>query len=193
MFGQTISNKHLRTPPGKPFHVIGSRAGDGARWCGAVKAYRLATNDVKAASHDGLVMTWPISYADSCSVFNDVRGEYYGSPVLPEGNEILPLRAFSAPPMKMSLREVLLRERVKAKFAATVTDRPPAAGTHPNSEPGASLATIADPCERGCRTFSFQQPFTTVGRPPNSGNARYLPPPWSSPVKHGNAPTKRAE
>ncbi len=77
------------------------------------------------------------------------------------------------PPMKMSCGEVLLRERVKAKFARTVTIGRAAVLTQ--SHNGRLACHYCGPCERGCRTFSyFSSPFTTVADAQNSGNCTLL-------------------
>jgi choline dehydrogenase-like flavoprotein len=119
----------------------------------------MSDNDFKAASRDGYGDDWPISYADLAPYY-DIVERYVGISGAAERNEMLPDGQF-LPPMKMSCGEVLLRERVKAKFGHTVTIGRTAILTQNHN--GRLQCHYCGPCERGCSTFSyFSSPFTTV-------------------------------
>jgi choline dehydrogenase-like flavoprotein len=89
-----------------------------------------------------------------------------------KGNEMLPDGQF-LPAMKMSCGEVLLREKVKAKFGHTVTIGRVAIVTQNHN--GRLACHYCGPCERGCSTFSyFSSPFTTVKDAQKSGNCTLI-------------------
>jgi choline dehydrogenase-like flavoprotein len=159
------------TPPDKPFTWQRLRVLGGRSLVWGRQSYRLSDNDFKAASRDGYGDDWPIAYADLVP-FYDIVEKYVGITGAAEGNEMLPDGQF-LPPMKMSCGEVLLRERVKAKFARTVTIGRAAVLTQNHN--GRLACHYCGPCERGCRTFSyFSSPFTTVADAQNSGNCTLL-------------------
>jgi len=159
------------TPPDKPFTWQRLRVLGGRSLVWGRQSYRLSDNDFKAASRDGYGDDWPIAYAD-LAPFYDIVEKYVGITGAAEGNEMLPDGQF-LPPMKMSCGEVLLRERVKAKFARTVTIGRAAVLTQNHN--GRLACHYCGPCERGCRTFSyFSSPFTTVADAQNSGNCTLL-------------------
>jgi choline dehydrogenase-like flavoprotein len=159
------------TPPDKPFTWQRLRVLGGRSLVWGRQSYRLSDNDFKAASRDGYGDDWPIVYAD-LAPFYDIVEKYVGITGAAEGNEMLPDGQF-LPPMKMSCGEVLLRERVKAKFARTVTIGRAAVLTQNHN--GRLACHYCGPCERGCRTFSyFSSPFTTVADAQNSGNCTLL-------------------
>jgi choline dehydrogenase-like flavoprotein len=135
------------------------------------QSYRLSDNDFKAASKDGYDVDWPISYADLAPWY-DIVEKYVGITGAAEGNEMLPDGQF-LPPMKMSCGEILLRDKVKAKFGRTVTIGRAAVLT--KAQNGRAACHYCGPCERGCRTFSyFSSPFTTVADAQNSGNCTVI-------------------
>jgi choline dehydrogenase-like flavoprotein len=71
--------------------------------------------------------------------------------------------------MKMTCGEVLLRDRIKAKFGRTATIARAAILTQDHN--GRAACHYCGPCERGCITFSyFSSPFTTVADALRSGN-----------------------
>ena len=159
------------TPPDKPFTWQRLRVLGGRSLVWGRQSYRLSDNDFKAASRDGYGDDWPLSYAE-LAPFYDIVEKYVGITGAAEGNEMLPDGQF-LPPMKMSCGEVLLRERVKAKFARTVTIGRAAVLTQNHN--GRLACHYCGPCERGCRTFSyFSSPFTTVADAQNSGNCTLL-------------------
>jgi choline dehydrogenase-like flavoprotein len=159
------------TPPGKPFTWQRLRVLGGRSLVWGRQSYRLSDSDFRAASRDGYGDDWPISYAD-LAPFYDLVEKYVGITGAAEGNEMLPDGQF-LPAMKMSCGEVLLRERVKAKFARTVTIGRAAVLTQNHN--GRSACHYCGPCERGCRTFSyFSSPFTTVADAQNSGNCALI-------------------
>jgi choline dehydrogenase-like flavoprotein len=159
------------TPSDKPFTWQRLRVLGGRSLVWGRQSYRLSDNDFKAASRDGYGDDWPIAYAE-LAPFYDIVEKYVGITGAAEGNEMLPDGQF-LPPMKMSCGEVLLRERVKAKFARTVTIGRAAVLTQNHN--GRLACHYCGPCERGCRTFSyFSSPFTTVADAQNSGNCTLL-------------------
>ena len=175
------------TPPDKPFTWQRLRVLGGRSLVWGRQSYRMSDNDFKAASRDGYGDDWPISYAD-LAPFYDIVEKYVGITGAAEGNEMLPDGQF-LPPMKMSCGEVLLRERVKAKFGRTVTIGRAAVLTQ--SHNGRSACHYCGPCERGCRTFSyFSSPFTTVADAQNSGNCTLLTNAVVSHVNMDNATNK---
>jgi choline dehydrogenase-like flavoprotein len=175
------------TPPDKPFTWQRLRVLGGRSLVWGRQSYRLSDSDFKAASLDGYGDDWPISYAD-LAPFYDIVEKYVGITGAAEGNEMLPDGQF-LPPMKMSCGEVLLRERVKAKFARTVTIGRAAVLTQ--SHNGRAACHYCGPCERGCRTFSyFSSPFTTVADAQNSGNCTLITNAVVSHVNMDNASNK---
>src|SRR5204863_8941249 len=115
---------------------------------------------------------WPISYAD-LAPFYDIVEKYVGITGAAEGNEMLPDGQF-LPPMKMSCGEILLRERVKAKFGRTVTIGRAAILTQPHN--GRSACHYCGPCERGCITFSyFSSNGSTLPAAANTGRMTLRP------------------
>jgi choline dehydrogenase-like flavoprotein len=171
------------TPPDKPFTWQRLRVLGGRSLVWGRQSYRLSDNDFKAASRDGYGDDWPIAYADLAQ-FYDIVEKYVGITGAAEGNEMLPDGQF-LPPMKMSCGEVLLRDRVKAKFARTVTIGRAAVLTQNHN--GRLACHYCGPCERGCRTFSyFSSPFTTVADAQSSGNCTLL---TNAVVSHVNMDT----
>lgn len=159
------------TPPDKPFTWQRLRILGGRSLVWGRQSYRMSDADFKAASHDGYGDDWPISYADIAPYY-DIVEQYVGITGAPEANEMLPDGRF-LPPMKMSCGEVLLRERVKAKFGHTVTIGRAAVLTQNHN--GRLACHYCGPCERGCQTFSyFSSPFTTVEDALKSGNCTLL-------------------
>jgi choline dehydrogenase-like flavoprotein len=175
------------TPPDKPFTWQRLRVLGGRSLVWGRQSYRLSDNDFKAASRDGYDVDWPISYADLAPYY-DIVEKYVGITGAAEGNEMLPDGQF-LPPMKMSCGEVLLRDRVKAKFGRTVTIGRAAVLTQNHN--GRLACHYCGPCERGCRTFSyFSSPFTTVAHAQNSGNCTLITNAVVSHVNMDNATNK---
>src|SRR5262249_56271469 len=106
--------------------------------------------DFKAASRDGYGDDWPISYADVAPYY-DIVEKYVGITGAAEGNEMLPDGQF-LPPMKMSCGEILMRDRVKAKFGRTVTIGRAAVLTQNHN--GLLGSPYSIPCEPRRSTFS---------------------------------------
>ena len=107
------------TPADKPFTWQRLRVLGGRSLVWGRQSYRLSDNDFKAASKDGYDVDWPISYSDLAPWY-DIVEKYVGITGAAEGNEMLPDGQF-LPPMKMSCGEIVLRDKVKAKFNRTVT------------------------------------------------------------------------
>jgi choline dehydrogenase-like flavoprotein len=159
------------TPADKPFTWQRLRVVGGRSLVWGRQSYRLSDNDFKAASRDGYGDDWPFSYAELAPYY-DIVERYVGITGAAEGNEMLPDGQF-LPPMKMSCGEVLLKDRVKAKFGRTVTIGRAAVLTQ--NHHGRLGCHYCGPCERGCRTFSyFSSPFTTVADAQNSGNCTLI-------------------
>lgn len=159
------------TPADKPFTWQRLRVLGGRSLVWGRQSYRMSDNDLKAASRDGYGDDWPISYAD-LSPYYDIVEKYVGITGAAEGNEMLPDGQF-LPPMKMSCGEILLRDRVKAKFGHTVTIGRAAVLTQAHN--GRLPCHYCGPCERGCSTFSyFSSPFTTVKDALASGNTTLI-------------------
>jgi choline dehydrogenase-like flavoprotein len=159
------------TPPGKPFTWQRLRVLGGRSLVWGRQSYRLSDNDFKAASRDGYGDDWPIGYAELAPYY-DIVEKYVGITGAAEGNEMLPDGQF-LPPMKMSCGEILLRDRVKAKFGHTVTIGRAAVLTQVHN--GRAACHYCGPCERGCITFSyFSSPFTTVKDALKSGKCTLI-------------------
>ena len=159
------------TPPDKPFTWQRLRVLGGRSLVWGRQSYRLSDNDFKAASRDGYGDDWPIGYAELAPYY-DIVEKYVGITGAAEGNEMLPDGQF-LPPMKMSCGEILLRDRVKAKFGHTVTIGRAAVLTQVHN--GRAACHYCGPCERGCSTFSyFSSPFTTVKDAVKSGNCTLI-------------------
>jgi choline dehydrogenase-like flavoprotein len=159
------------TPADKPFTWQRLRVLGGRSLVWGRQSYRLSDNDLKAASRDGYGDDWPISYAELAPYY-DIVERYVGITGQAEGNEMLPDGQF-LPPMKMSCGEILLKDRVTAKFGRTVTIGRAAVLTQ--NHHGRLACHYCGPCERGCRTFSyFSSPFTTVADAQNSGNCTLI-------------------
>jgi choline dehydrogenase-like flavoprotein len=147
------------TPAGKPFTWQRLRVLGGRSLVWGRQSYRLSDTDFKAFSRDGYGDDWPFAYAD-LAPFYDIVEKYVGITGAAEGDGMLPDGQF-LPPMKMSCGEILLRDRVKAKFGHTVTIGRAAIVTQAHN--GRLPCHYCGPCERGCSTFSyFSSPFTTV-------------------------------
>src|SRR5215813_8689777 len=175
------------TPADKPFTWQRLRVLGGRSLVWGRHSYRLSDNDFKAASRDGYGDDWPISYAD-LAPFYDIVERYVGISGAAEQHEMLPDGQF-LPPMKMSCGEVLLRDRVKAKLARTVTIGRVAVLTQNHN--GRLACHYRGPCERGCRTFSYcSSPFTTVADAVNSHNCTVITNAVVSHVNMDNAQNK---
>jgi choline dehydrogenase-like flavoprotein len=171
------------TPPGKPFTWQRLRVLGGRSLVWGRQSYRMSDADFKAASRDGYGDDWPFSYSDLAPHY-DLVERYVGITGAREGNEMLPDGQF-LPPMKMSCGEVLLRERVKARFGHTVTIGRAAVLTQNHN--GRLACHYCGPCERGCSTFSyFSSPFTTVKDAQASGNCALITNAVVSHVNMGN-------
>jgi len=147
------------TPKDKPFTWQRLRIVGGRTLVWGRQSYRLSDLDFKAASHDGYGEDWPFSYKDLAPYY-DLVERYVGISGAAEQNPTLPDGQF-LPPMKMTCGEVHLRDRVRSKFARTVTIGRTAILTQNHN--GRAACHYCGPCERGCVTFSyFSSPFTTV-------------------------------
>ena len=159
------------TPPDRPFTWQRLRIVGGRTLVWGRQSYRLSDLDFKAASIDGYGEDWPFSYRDLAPYY-DIVERYVGISGMAEGNDALPDGQF-LPPMKMTCGELLLRERVGAKFGRTVTIGRTAIVT--KSHNGRAACHYCGPCERGCSTFSyFSSPFTTVSDALKTGNCTLI-------------------
>jgi choline dehydrogenase-like flavoprotein len=134
--------------------LVGGRTNVWGREC-----LRLSDIDLKAASHDGAGVDWPISYADLAPYY-DLVDDYVGIAAMPEGLAELPDGRFQ-PAMALTCAETALRTRIKAKFGRTLTQARTANLTRPIH--GRQACHYCGPCEHGCITHSyFNASFTTM-------------------------------
>jgi choline dehydrogenase-like flavoprotein len=161
------------TAEGKPFSWQGRMRVTGGRtvvW--GRQSYRMGDIDLKAASHDGFGVDWPLSYAD-LEKYYDIVEDYVGISGLAEGVYELPDSRFH-PAMPFNCAEKHLRERVKAKMGWTVTIGRVANITRPLN--GRAPCHYCGPCYWGCVTNSyFNSAFTTVADALASGNCTHVP------------------
>lgn len=123
------------------------------------QSYRFSDLDFKAASHDGVGVDWPLSYADLAPYY-DIVERYVGVSGQAEGHPVLPDGAFQ-PPMPMTCAERALRDRVGHRFGRLVTIGRTANLT--TALNGRASCHYCGPCERGCATHSyFNSTYTTV-------------------------------
>jgi choline dehydrogenase-like flavoprotein len=94
--------------------VVGGRTNIWGRQC-----LRLSDIDFKAASHDGVGVDWPITYADLAPYY-DLVEDYVGVSAMPEGLAELPDGHF-LPPMALTCAEVGVRTAGRASTAASRT------------------------------------------------------------------------
>jgi choline dehydrogenase-like flavoprotein len=135
------------------------------------QSYRFSDLDLKAASHDGHGVDWPIGYADLAPYY-DIVERYIGVSGQAEGHPILPDGIYQ-PPMPMTCAERALRDRVKAKFDRLVTIGRTANLTAPLDN--RASCHYCGPCERGCATHSyFNSTFTTVADALRSGRCELV-------------------
>ena len=120
---------------------------------------RMSDIDFKAASHDGVGVDWPISYAD-LKPYYDLVEAYVGVSAMTEGLAQLPDGPFQ-PAMGLTCNETAVRARVKKAFGYTVTQGRTANLTRPINNRQA--CHYCGPCEHGCMTHSyFNAAFTTM-------------------------------
>ncbi|HEY8234140.1 MAG TPA: GMC family oxidoreductase [Vicinamibacteria bacterium] len=161
------------TAEGKPFSWQGRMRVTGGRtvvW--GRQSYRMGDIDLKAASHDGFGVDWPLAYAD-LEKYYDLVEDYVGISGLAEGVYELPDSRFH-PAMPFNCAEKHLRERVKSKMGWTVTIGRVANITR--SLNGRAPCHYCGPCYWGCVTNSyFNSAFTTVADALASGNCTHVP------------------
>jgi choline dehydrogenase-like flavoprotein len=161
------------TAEGKPFSWQGRMRVTGGRtvvW--GRQSYRMGDIDLKAASHDGFGVDWPLAYAD-LEKYYDLVEDYVGISGLAEGVYELPDSRFH-PAMPFNCAEKHLRERVKSKMGWTVTIGRVANITR--SLNGRAPCHYCGPCFWGCVTNSyFNSAFTTVADALASGNCSHVP------------------
>jgi choline dehydrogenase-like flavoprotein len=134
--------------------LVGGRTNVWGREC-----LRLSDLELKAASHDGAGVDWPITYADLAPYY-DLVEDYVGIQGMAEGLTELPDSHFQ-PPMALTCAETALRTRIKAKFGRTLTQGRTANMTRPLN--GRQACHYCGPCEHGCVTHSyFNASFTTM-------------------------------
>ncbi len=134
--------------------LVGGRTNIWGRAC-----LRLSDIDLKAASHDGAGVDWPLSYADLAPYY-DLVEDYVGVAAMNEGLAELPDGHFQ-PVMPLTCVETALRTRLKAKFGRTLTQGRTANLT--KSIRGRQACHYCGPCEHGCVTHSyFNSSFTTM-------------------------------
>jgi choline dehydrogenase-like flavoprotein len=134
--------------------VVGGRTNVWGREC-----LRFSDIELKAASHDGAGVDWPLSYADLAPYY-DIVEDYVGVQGMPEGLPGLPDGRFQ-PVMPLTCAETALRTRFKAKFGRTMTQGRTANLTRAIN--GRQACHLCGPCEHGCVTHSyFNASFTTM-------------------------------
>lgn len=134
--------------------VVGGRTNIWGRAC-----LRLSDIDLKAASHDGAGVDWPMSYADLAPYY-DLVEDYVGVAAMAEGLPELPDGRF-LPPMPLTCAETAARTRLKDTFGRTLTQGRTANLTRPIH--GRQACHYCGPCEHGCVTHSyFNASFTTI-------------------------------
>ena len=94
--------------------VVGGRMNIWGRGC-----LRMSDIDFKAASHDGVGVDWPITYAE-LKPYYDLVEEYVGVSGMKEGLAQYPDGPFQ-PPMGLTCNEWAVRARVKEAFGYTIT------------------------------------------------------------------------
>jgi len=134
--------------------LVGGRTNIWGRQC-----LRLSEMDLKAASHDGYGVDWPLGYADLAPYY-DLVEDYVGISGMAEGLPQLPDSRF-LPPMGLTCAETAMRARLKAKFGRTLTQGRTANLT--TAVHGRQPCHYCGPCEHGCVTHSyFNAAFTTM-------------------------------
>jgi choline dehydrogenase-like flavoprotein len=134
--------------------LVGGRTNIWGRAC-----LRLGDIDLKAASHDGVGVDWPITYSELAPYY-DLVEEYVGVSGMLEGLPQLPDGKF-LPPMKLTCAETGVRTRLKTKFGRTYTQGRTANLTR--AIHGRQPCHYCGPCEHGCVTHSyFNASYTTM-------------------------------
>ncbi len=155
-FVSDVENPYVQE---KPFWWIRQRALGGRSLSWGRQSYRLSELDLKAASHDGYDVDWPVSYDDLVPYYEEVE-KYVGISGQAENLPQLPDSVF-LPPMAMTCGEEMLRDSVKKKMGRTVTIGRAAILTKAHN--GRQPCHYCGPCERGCQTYSyFSSPWTTI-------------------------------
>ena len=134
--------------------IVGGRMNIWGRGC-----LRMSDIDFKAASHDGVGVDWPITYAE-LKPYYDLVEEYVGVSGMKEGLAQDPDGPFQ-PPRGLTCHELAVRSRVKKAFGYTVTQGRTANLTKAIN--GRQPCHYCGPCEHGCVTHSyFSSAFTTM-------------------------------
>lgn len=134
--------------------LVGGRLNIWGRGC-----LRMSDIDFKAASHDGIGVDWPITYADLLPYY-DLVESYVGVSGMKEGLPQYPDGPFQ-PPIGLTCQEMTVRTRVKDAFGYTVTQGRTANLTRAIN--GRQPCHYCGPCEHGCVTHSyFNAAFTTM-------------------------------
>ncbi len=121
---------------------------------------RMSDIDFKAASHDGVGVDWPITYAE-IKPYYDLVEEYVGVSGHEGGTARSTPDGPFQPPMGLTCNEMAVRSRVKKAFGYTVTQGRTANLTKPIN--GRQACHYCGPCEHGCITHSyFNSAFTTM-------------------------------
>ncbi len=109
------------TDPGKPFMWVRARIVGGKTLHWGRLSWRFSDLDLKAASHDGFDVDWPIGYADIAPYYDRVEefigvsGNRDGLPHVPDGNFM--------PPMPLTCGEQLLRRGAEKTGRRAITMR----------------------------------------------------------------------
>ncbi|PYV89523.1 MAG: GMC family oxidoreductase [Acidobacteria bacterium] len=147
------------TAEGKPFSWIRGRHVGGRTLMWGRQSYRLSNYDLKAASHDGFGMDWPISYEELAPYYDKVEeyigvsGSYEKLPQLPDGKFL--------PPMNFTCGERLLKKAVDKMPGRRMTIGRVAMLTRDHN--GRPKCHYCGHCERGCTTASyFSSPSSTI-------------------------------
>ena len=139
------------TPADRPFHWIRGRHVGGRSIMWARQTYRLSDYDLKAASHDGFGVDWPLDYATLAPYYDlverdiGVSGQAEGLPQLPDGQFL--------PPMALTCGEEILKKAIRDDLGRTLTIGRCAILTEDLH--GRPKCHYCGPCSRGCRTGSY--------------------------------------
>ena len=114
LFVDDVDNPYT-TPEDEPFEWIRSRVVGGRMHLWGRMALRMSDRELKAASHDGEGVDWPISYADLAPYYDrvesflKVRGARDGLPQVPDG-------IYAAPP-RFSTGEVEFKRAIESRWS----------------------------------------------------------------------------
>jgi choline dehydrogenase-like flavoprotein len=163
------------TAPDKPFSWIRSRQVGGKSITWGRQTYRLSDFDLKAASHDGYGVDWPLSYSELAPYYDKVE-RFIGISGRAESLPQLPDSVF-LPPMPFTCGEEVLRKGVAAKLGKSgrlVTIGRCAVLTAPLN--GRPACHYCGPCHRGCSAGPYySSPASTIPAAERTGRLTLIP------------------